>query len=239
VLTRLGLPAEAPATPGPALLLRLALGVAPGRASVAAELPPRDRRVPRPRAPENDVLAGLRGSVAHEVLRDPGRHEQRARHDPLDRRALLVFGLPHPVRLKLLVAGERLVDHLDLGQPLDAGHPVPAGDDEAQRETVLRRERLAVHLVGEQQVVAERFPEREAALVALLDVAVDAPVEAGEEHLDGPLPNARLFEQRPQRGAGPARGADGLEQPGLAHGARIEAGAGAGGPPHLPRELPR
>ena len=43
---------------------------------------------------------------------------------------------------------------------------------------MLRRERRAVHLVGEQDVVAQRLREREAALVELRLAALDAAVEA-------------------------------------------------------------
>ena len=65
----------------------------------------------------------------------------------------------------------------DRAQPLHVRHPVPAGHDQAQRIAVLRRQRLAVHRVGEQHLVAQRIVEREAALVDMLDAALDAAVE--------------------------------------------------------------
>ena len=66
---------------------------------------------------------------------------------------------------------------VDSLEPLDVGHAVPARDDEAQRIAVLRGERLAVDLVGEEHLRPERFVDREAPLVRVLDVALDASVE--------------------------------------------------------------
>ena len=57
-------------------------------------------------------------------------------------------------------------------------HAVPAGDDQAKREAVLRRERPAVDLVGEHDLVAQRLVELQAACVVVLDLALDAAVEA-------------------------------------------------------------
>ena len=71
---------------------------------------------------------GLRKRLRRHEVRDPGRHEQRARLDPSDRRALVVLVGAHPVAGDHLVAGERLVDDGDPLQPLHARHPVPAGD---------------------------------------------------------------------------------------------------------------
>jgi len=42
------------------------------------------------------------------------------------------------------------VDHLDAGEPLHLRHSVPTGHDQAQRESMLRRQRLAVHREGQQ-----------------------------------------------------------------------------------------
>ena len=55
--------------------------------------------------------------------------------------------------------------------------PYQPGTTQPQREAVLRRQRRAVHLVGEQHLVAQRLVERQAALVVLLDAALDAAVE--------------------------------------------------------------
>ena len=83
---------------------------------------------------------------------------------------------------------------------------------------MLRRQRLAVDLVGEQHVVAQCLVEREAPLVVLLDAAFEPVVDPGEHHLDGVVVEARLLEQGAERDAAPAGGPDGLEQPRLAEG---------------------
>src|SRR5689334_3754821 len=116
----LRLPAKAPAAPGPALPRRVELCRRPRHTAVGAELDRLDRRVSRPGTSLDHVLAGLGAALAGEELRNPRRREQRTRHDPLDRRALLVLGLAKPVALCLLVAAERLVDRLDRGEPFDA-----------------------------------------------------------------------------------------------------------------------
>ena len=50
---------------------------------------------------------------------------------------------------------------------------------------MLRRQRLAVDLVGEERVAGEKHVDGEAPLVGLLLAAVDAAIEAGEERFDG------------------------------------------------------
>ena len=104
----------------------------------------------------------------------PGGARQRARQHPLDRRAFFVVGVAHdPVRAGLLVALELVLDRGDRAEPLHVGHPVPAGHDQPHREAVLRKERRAVHLVREQDVVAERLGDAEAARVVVLAAALD------------------------------------------------------------------
>ena len=98
--------------------------------------------------------------------------------------AVHVVGVAHePVRVGLLVALELAGDRGDRAQPLHVRHPVPAGDDQPHRETVLRQQRRAVHLVGEQDVFAERLVDAEAPLVVVLDLALDAAVETGEDEV--------------------------------------------------------
>ena len=101
----------------------------------------------------------------------------------------------------LLVALERLGDRRDPREPLDAGHAVPAGDEQAHRGAVLRLERPAVHLVGEQHLGAQRLGEREAALVVVLDAALHAVVGAGEHELGVRRPNARPAASTSRSGA--------------------------------------
>ena len=81
---------------------------------------------------------------------------------------------------------------------------------------MLRGKRLPVDLVGEEHLGPERLVERQAALVGVLDLALDAAVEAGEEHLDGAVLDAGFLEQRRERRAGPLGVADRLLEPRLA-----------------------
>ena len=83
---------------------------------------------------------------------------------------------------------------------------------------MLRRQRLAVHLVGEQDVRHQRVVEAEASLVGLLLAALDPAVEAGEGDLHGGLPQPGVLEQRHQRRPAPAGRADRLVEPRLADG---------------------
>ena len=85
---------------------------------------------------------------------------------------------------------------------------------------MLRRERLAVDLVGEEHLGTARLVERKAPLVRVLDLALDAAVEAGEEHLDGAVLDPGFLEQRRERRARPLRVADRLVDPRLAERAR-------------------
>ena len=81
---------------------------------------------------------------------------------------------------------------------------------------MLRRERRAVHLVREQHLGAMRVHQREAALVRLLDAALQAVVEAGEDDLDGVVGDAGFRQEPAQRRPAPDRRAHGLLEPGLA-----------------------
>ena len=116
--------------------------------------------------------------------------------DPGDRLAVIVGVLLELVGRRLLVAHERSVDDLDRTQPLDARHAVPARNEEPERETVLRLQRPAVHLVGQQDLGPAGVDDREAALVVLLDVALQAVIEAGEHHLARIVLETRRLQQR-------------------------------------------
>ena len=85
----------------------------------------------------------------------------------------------------LLIANKPVIKHRDRAKPLDMGHPIPAGHDEPDRETMLRRQWLPVHCVREQDFVATAFRERQASLVLLLDIALDASIESCEHHIAG------------------------------------------------------
>ena len=81
---------------------------------------------------------------------------------------------------------------------------------------MLRRKRLPVDLVGEEQLGPERLLERQAALVRVLELALDAAVEAREENLDGAVADPALLEQRRERRPRPLGVADRLLEPRLA-----------------------
>jgi hypothetical protein len=90
---------------------------------------------------------------------------------------------------------------------------------------VLGLKRPAVHFVGEDDLVAHRFLDGEAAFVGVGDVALDTLVEAGEHEFDCFGAESGVFEDPAERGAGPFGGADGLDEPGLADGTGVEEGA--------------
>ncbi len=81
---------------------------------------------------------------------------------------------------------------------------------------MLRQQRRAVHLVGEQDVLAERLVEPEAPRVVVLDLALDAAVEAGEDEVAGGFRESRLLEDRSERRSGPLGRPDGFAHPRLA-----------------------
>src|SRR5260370_26497033 len=116
----------------------------------------------------------------------------------------------------LLITGESLTEYGDRAKPLDLGHPIPAGDDEPDRETMLRGQWLPVHGVREQDFIPATFGNRKASLVLLLDIALDASIESGEYHIGGVVQGLGLVPQRPQPGSCPFVRSDCLLQPGLA-----------------------
>ena len=102
---------------------------------------------------------------------------------------------------------------------------------------MLRRQRRAVHLVREQDLVAQCLLERNRALESLLLPALDPAVEPGEQHLDGAPGQPGLLEQRPERRTRPARCPDRLREPRLADRPRLEPRAPVPGALHRDREL--
>ncbi len=104
---------------------------------------------------------------------------------------------------------------------------------------MLRRERRPVQLVGEDAPGLDRLGEREASLVALLDLALDAVVEAGEDDVDGGGSRCSLVEQRRELDPAPQPGADGLGQPRLADRTGVEERPAVPRALHRHRELDR
>ena len=204
-------------------------GGAPAPAAVDAHVDPFDRAEPRPGASAQVAGTDFQQPIAGREVGDPGRDHQRAREHPRDRLPRVVGRLAEAIAAGLLVALEGLVEDGDPIEPLDAGHPVPAGHDQAQREAVLGRQRLAVHRVGDQHLVAKRLGQRQAALVLLHLAALEAPIETPEEHLHRLPLEPRLVEQAAQRDAGPLGVPDRLQQPRLAERAGREPGAPVAG----------
>ncbi len=104
---------------------------------------------------------------------------------------------------------------------------------------MLRRQRLAVDLVREERVAAQKLVERQAPLVRLLLAAVDAAIEPGEERFDRAVPDTRLLEHRRDRDASPARRSDGFEEPGLTEDVRLDVHTAVAGALHRHGDLDR
>ena len=218
------LPAEAPAGPGPGRRLPLQLGRPPAAAAVDADLDPGHRGQARPGAAGQQVAAGREEPDAGLELGDAGGQHERAGLDAGHRRPRVALEGVDQVAAGLLEAGERLGEHADPAQPLDRGHAVPAGHDQPQRVAVLGRQGPAVDPPGEQDLGAHRLVQGQAALVVLLQPALDAPVGATEQHLDGVRADPGLLEQGRQGRPGPFRRPHRLLQPGLADRPRVQPG---------------
>ena len=102
---------------------------------------------------------------------------------------------------------------------------------------MLRRERLPVHLVGQEHLVPQRLPEPEAPRVALGLAGLEPAVEPVEHDLDGVPRNACLLEERPQRRPAPPRRADRFGEPRLARRPRVEERPPVSGALHRRGEL--
>ena len=76
-------------------------------------------------------------------------------------------------------AGVPVVDQLDPLEPLDVRHAIPAGGDEADREAVLDRKWLAVHLVAEEVALRHRGLDGHASGELLGDGDVPAAGDVG------------------------------------------------------------
>ena len=194
---------------------------------------------PRPRAALDQRAPGAHVPSAREELRHPGRRHQRARPLARDRRSRVLRGAAVAVQQRLLNALEGLGDRGDRPQPLDRGHAVPLGDDEPQREAVRRRQRVAVHGVGQQDVAGHRVLDRQAALVVLLDALIEPAVLAGEQELDGVVEQPGLLEHAAQGRPGPLGAADRLVVPRRRDRARREVGAARAGALHHHRHRDR
>ena len=140
-----------PRTPGERAERIEERGVLPG--AVDAELDARDRRHAGPGAAVDDRPAPARRSAGASGSRG-SRAGSSVRAGASVSPACPGSSGPRPVAVGdgLLIAVERRRDGIDARQPLDLRHAVPAGNQQAERETVLRLERPPVHLVGEEHV---------------------------------------------------------------------------------------
>src|SRR6266542_1866928 len=155
---------EGPEPPGIGIVLWVQSGRPPGLSAVVGELDFRDvRRSGEGEASESDRLARSR---ACRRLRDVRLDEELGDHSHF---VGLEGNSRWPGLLRILVGGLHVETLLRLRlcretpEPL---HPVvsgPAGNDQASRRSVKRRERLAVHLVGD-KTVFQRLLDLDASL---------------------------------------------------------------------------
>src|SRR5207302_3517767 len=230
VLTRLiDLPRVAPRLPGELATVPLHLGLRPGIAAIGTDFDANDAPSARPGSTVKDAGPEPEPACSRQEIGDPGRHHQRARQHPGHGLAQLVPGAGDVVGGLLLVTAEGPCHHRDRSEPLHVGHAVPSRHHEAQWKPVLRRERLPVDRIGEEDLLARGLGHAEAALIVLLDTTLNPAVHSGEHDLEGALEWSRLFQQWPQGCARPLRGTDRLEQPRLAQRARREIRAAVAG----------
>ena len=97
---------------------------------------------------------------------------------------------------------------------------------------MLRRQRLAVHLIDQQDLVAHRFADRETALVKLNLFAFDALIEAGKNNLDSGATEAGVLQDSSERRARPFGVTDRFEKPWLADAAGREKSSAVAGTLH-------
>src|SRR6266850_3923214 len=138
------------------------LALNPRRASIKANPNFGDVGVPRPSGTENGV-----GTIRFESLIHTGacdlRFQLHLRERPAHRCSLGI--IPIAVVGSLPVALKRLRGRNDVGQPLYRRHAVMPGHYGAQRISVIGRQILPVHLVGDQHVGLHRPRPRDTASI--------------------------------------------------------------------------
>lgn len=92
--------------------------------------------------------------------------------------------------------------------------------------------------VGEEHVGAEGLGHREAAGVVLLDALLNAPVEPGEDDLDGVSEQTSFLHDVPEGDARPLGGSHRLDQPRLAQGPGRKEGTAVTGALHRDDDRP-
>src|SRR3989449_1888869 len=126
---------------------------------------------------------------------------------------------------ELVVTAKRLRESLDALEPFHAGHPVPAWDDQQNRRSVLRRNRPAVHLEGEEGVRVPRLREREGPRERNLvrDLRWPSSIRADGEDLTHVRSRACGFQDGPKGNARPSARAHRAEPPRLPRRQRLES----------------
>src|SRR5207245_9977077 len=156
-----------------------------------------------------------------------GRHDHRADADRAHRsRRVAVLVIVH-IPAELVVTAKRLRENLEPLEPFHAGHAVPARDDQPDGRSVLREDRPAIHLEGEEGVRVPRLGEREGPRERNFVRAVRWPssVRANREDFDRAWPQTGGFQDGPQGDARPSGCAHRAELPRLARRERLESGA--------------
>ena len=118
----------------------------------------------------------------------------------------------------MVIAAKWRIDYVEVHRPLHTGNASPAGDDQAHRTAVRRRNRLAVHLPCQHYFRTASHVEWQAALER-------GRIAASGEHLERIVLEADAVEQRAQRHPREHGVADGLLIPLIAFARRVEPSA--------------
>ena len=176
VLTRARrLPVEAPEDPGDLRVLVVEARVLPGLPVVGADLDVIDAAIPG----ESDAVESRGRALAKRL---PASRFVEARERLGDERRPPALALVKPLNF--------VVHNLDPRDPFDALLAEAAGDDNPHGVAVAARERLAIHLPGDEGGAVERLVEIDRVGVIIGSV---------EDNLHGRLLQARGFEQGAQR----------------------------------------
>src|SRR5262249_45583016 len=132
-----------------------------------------------------------------------------------------------PIFFHLIVTDERLLDQFDVSEPLDRRDRIPTWHDEPQRETMMDRQRLAIHDISKNRTGVVRLVKPETAFIAdrARRTFDRAAVCASEQNLARQGFDSGAIKNRLERYAGPFGGADCAESPLFARNRWIKFGA--------------
>src|SRR6476646_7161831 len=211
VLAGTRVPCDAPRLPCVLELSPLDYSIAPD--TVHGQLDAIDVTGAAPCSTTNGNAAGGDNPFTRIEVRNARRDHEGIHAHARARRALLSRRATEVIARRLLQAVELLVDRLDGVEPFHARHAVPARHDEAQRSAVLRRQRLAVHGIGEQHFLAPSELGFEAARKFVLHAAIESAVGPAENDVFRLALQACAGKQQRERHAGPLRGGNALLEP--------------------------